>query len=92
MNQIQEEAKRLNYTDIRFSQSMELLRNNEFDSINQVSTDEILTLIWNNVYYHYDDSGKLCFFEQISDIMNGQCVQGRTTRIFSVGSYIKNDK
>ena len=52
---------------------------NNYDSINNISVEDILPRVWRFVE-KYDD--KSIFFEQLSDIWNGPCPQGRVTRFF----------
>ena len=57
-------------------------RKNNYDSINDINIEILLPLTWRFIK-HYDDSGKILFYEQLSEIItNGSCPQGRVTRIF----------
>jgi len=50
------------------------------DTKNNIHVKDLLPIVW---YYvkGYDPSGKRLFFEQILEIYNGPCAQGRTTRL-----------
>lgn len=51
-----------------------------YDRANDIHIKDLLPLIWQHVKT-YDESGKKLFIEQIIDIHNGKCPQGRTTRL-----------
>jgi len=57
-----------------------------YDIKNNIQTQDILTRTWRFIK-HYDNNGIECFIEQLADIMNGSCSQGRTTRIFQFYEY-----
>lgn len=54
---------------------------NNYDSLNNISVEDILPRTWRFVK-NYDNSGKNIFYEQLADIWNGPCPQGRVSRIF----------
>jgi hypothetical protein len=54
---------------------------NNYDNLNNISVEDILPRTWRFVK-NYDDSGKFIFYEQLADIWNGPCPQGRVSRIF----------
>lgn len=73
-----------NIKKISALKSIELLTNNtnsNYDKENHIDAQDLLKRTWRFVK-HYDQDGIECFIEQLSDIMNGSCSQGRTTRIF----------
>lgn len=52
------------------------------DNANNITVENLLPIVWDNVKKNYDDSGKIIFYEQLSDIVtSGPCAQGRTTRL-----------
>lgn len=55
-------------------------RGANWDAANEIDARQCLCYVWHRVR-EYDISGKRLFFEQILDIYNGQCPQGRTTRL-----------
>jgi hypothetical protein len=52
---------------------------NNYDPTNNIHLQELLPRVWGFIRA-YDNSGKYVFFEQIADIKNGTCAQGRITR------------
>ena len=50
------------------------------DTKNNIQVKDLLPMVWHYVK-EYDPSGKCLFFEQILEIYNGPCPQGRTTRL-----------
>lgn len=52
--------------------------NNNYDHHNDIDARELLQRVWRFVSKYEDTS---CFFEQLIDILNGKCAQGRTTRL-----------
>ena len=54
---------------------------NNYDDINDINVEDILPRTWRFIK-HYDETGKQLFYEQLADIWNGPCSQGRVTRIF----------
>src|SRR4029079_4159172 len=53
---------------------------NNYDDANKIHIHELLCRLWRFVR-HYDEGALNIFFEQISDISNGSCSQGRSTRL-----------
>lgn len=56
-------------------------RTQNYDCKNKINVEDLLPRTWRFIKY-YDECGTHCFMEQIADIMNGSCSQGRVTRIF----------
>ena len=54
---------------------------NNWDDKNKINMEDLLPRTWRFVK-HYDPDGQKIFFQQISEIKNGTCAQGRTTRVF----------
>lgn len=54
---------------------------NNYDQRNQIQVEDILSRTWQHVQ-HFDSDGRDVFYEQLCDILNGSCAQGRTTRIY----------
>ena len=54
---------------------------NNYDNLNNINLEDILSRTWRFVK-NYDETGKMLFCEQLADIWNGPCPQGRVTRIF----------
>jgi hypothetical protein len=54
-----------------------------YDSSNNINVDKLLPLVWTCVK-KYDNSAKLIFLEQIQEMKNGLCPQGRTTRLIQL--------
>lgn len=54
-----------------------------YDDTNNVSVDDILPRLW-KVVKTWDDSAKNVFFEQLADVNNGACSQGRCTRLLQL--------
>ena len=54
--------------------------NGNYDSVNDIHIKELFPLVWQHVKT-YDKMGKQLFIEQLLDIHNGNCPQGRTTRL-----------
>jgi len=52
-----------------------------YDPINELNLEDILPLTWE---YIKDTELKSLFIEQLLDIKNGPCPQGRTTRVFQI--------
>lgn len=53
-----------------------------YDKINNINVKDLLPHVWYHVK-NFDKTGKLVFYEQLSDITKyGQCSQGRTTRLY----------
>jgi hypothetical protein len=76
------EIEQLVKTNPRALQIVNLLKspNGNYDSSNNIHVKELLPLIWQHVK-SFDESGKQLFIEQLVDIHNGKCPQGRTTRL-----------
>ena len=87
LDEIYKDALRLKIDILNFKSVMKILSINQYDDKNDIKTHELIPIIWKNVKKNYDDSGKLCFFEHLLDILKGQCAQGVTTRIFISGSW-----
>ena len=62
-----------------------------YDEINDIHLEDILVRTWKFIK-HYDKETKLIFFEQIGDIYNGPCAQGRITRLFQFYQFHINNK
>lgn len=58
-------------------------RNNNYDRANDIDALDILCRTWYYVRKEKNEDRKT-FFEQIYEINNGSCPQGRTTRIFQI--------
>ena len=56
-------------------------KKNNYDDINKIHLDDILPRTWKFIK-HYERDTKLLFFEQIADIYNGPCAQGKIIRLF----------
>ena len=57
-------------------------RKNNFDEKNHINFELLFPIIWKKIFTINEKSLYGIFIEQISDIfLNGQCSQGRTTRI-----------
>ena len=72
---------------INAKKSIHLLANdraNNYDEKNRIHVELLLPIIWNKVKKHNDSTIYQAFIEQISDIMNGSCPQGRTTRLIQL--------
>jgi hypothetical protein len=57
--------------------------NNNYDSANDIQTIDILDRTWAFVK-KLPLEDRIILFEQIAEIKNGPCSQGRTTRIFQI--------
>jgi hypothetical protein len=57
--------------------------NNNYDSANDIQTIDILDRTWAFVK-KLPLEDRIILFEQIAEINNGTCSQGRTTRIFQI--------
>lgn len=66
-------------------------KDNNYDNINDIHLEDILVRTWKFIK-HYDDHMKIVFFEQLGDIYNGPCAQGRVTRIFQFYQIHINNK
>jgi hypothetical protein len=55
-------------------------RRSNFDSINDINVEELLPILWNKVKNQNDLHDT--FYEQLCDITDGSCSQGRSTRFF----------
>ena len=66
-------------------------KDNNYDNINDIHLEDILVRTWKFIK-HYDDDMKIVFFEQLGDIYNGPCAQGRVTRIFQFYQIHINNK
>lgn len=72
---------------IKYPQTREIInlllidRKGNYDHINQLTVEEILPLTWQ---YVKNTELETLFIEQLLDIKNGPCAQGRTTRIFQL--------
>lgn len=53
------------------------------DTKNNIKVDDLLPLVWARVR-KYDECGKILFLEQMMEIKNGMCSQGRTTRLIQM--------
>lgn len=86
-NQIRELSLSLKFT--RHNQVIQALglfendKQNNYDPTNKVSVEDILPRLW-IIVEKWEDSAKLIFLEQIADVVNGSCSQGRTTRLFQL--------
>jgi hypothetical protein len=54
-----------------------------YDGSNNINVDKLLPLVWACVK-DYDNSAKMIFLEQIQEMKNGLCPQGRTTRLIQL--------
>ncbi|MEX0596282.1 MAG: hypothetical protein WD512_07255, partial [Candidatus Paceibacterota bacterium] len=54
-----------------------------YDGSNNINVDKLLPLVWACVK-EYDNSAKIIFLEQIQEMRNGLCPQGRTTRLIQL--------
>ena len=66
-------------------------RKSNFDDSNKINFEELLPRVWRFINL-YENQCIVVFFEQLSEILNGTCAQGRTTRIFQFYSIHMNDK
>ena len=66
-------------------------RKKNIDEKNKISFEDLLPRVWRFIQY-YEPQCIGVFFEQLSEILNGSCPQGRTTRIFQFYSIHMNDK
>jgi hypothetical protein len=78
---------RLNDSDIK--NMLGLIRNdtnNNYDTLNDIHTMDILNRTW---YYvrKMELGDRIMLFNQIEEIKNGPCSQGRTTRIYQIYFY-----
>ncbi len=54
-----------------------------YDQKNNIHVHQLLPLIWSKVK-NYDQSAQSIFLEQLIDINNGQCPQGRVARLIQL--------
>ena len=66
-------------------------RKQNIDNTNKIDFEDLLPRVWRFIQ-HYEAQCMRVFFEQLSEILNGTCAQGRTTRIFQFYSIHMNDK
>lgn len=59
-----------------------------WDEANKIDARELLRFVWHRVR-DFDPSAKSMFLEQLIDIQNGSCPQGRTTRLLQCVPYEK---
>jgi hypothetical protein len=59
---------------------------NNYDSVNNIHVKDLFPRTWRFIK-HYDEDGIKIFLEQIAEVTNGSCSQGRTTRIFQFYEY-----
>ena len=64
---------------------------NNYDELNDIQLEDILVRTWKFIRF-YEKETKLIFLEQIADIYNGSCAQGRITRIFQFYQFHINNK
>lgn len=54
-----------------------------YDRANDIDARELIRYVWTRVR-EYDSSGQQLFLEQLREIKNGTCPQGRTTRLIQL--------
>lgn len=59
---------------------------NNYDPANNIHVEDLFPRTWRFVK-HYDEDGIGVFLEQIAEVTNGSCSQGRTTRIYQFYEY-----
>jgi hypothetical protein len=57
--------------------------NENFDKSNNIHLHDLLPIVW-AIVKKYDASGKCLFLEQLSEIANGMCAQGRVARLLQM--------
>lgn len=71
------------FLDPAVNQVINLLKQGgNYDQSNQVDFEELLPIVWILLYNH--PGLEEIFLEQLKDILNGSCPEGRCTRIFQV--------
>ncbi len=88
-NELYDTLNQLRLIDGDIRNMLELIRNdtkNNYDPLNDIDTMDILNRTW---YYvrQMELVDRIMLFSQIGEIKNGQCPQGRTTRIYQIYFY-----
>lgn len=88
-NELYESLEQINTNGISKDTIKEMLKliqndiSNNYDSANDIQTIDILDRTWAFVK-KLPLEDRIILFEQIGEIKNGTCSQGRTTRIFQI--------
>jgi hypothetical protein len=88
-NELYESLEQINTSGISKDTIREMLKliqndiSNNYDSANDIQTIDILDRTWAFVK-KLPLEDRIILFEQIGEIKNGTCSQGRTTRIFQI--------